>query len=168
MYPSVRPIAAIRLPCHSYGVTVHTKSELERLSRAARREFPHALMSDTKWRKLFGLLAAAELELTQLRVKFIEVSQPRMMDPPALGAQNLPQPYIDTIEFGPVELRAIEWLEIPAVARFPRPDNVPPREVAQDIDRVEAHLASSGSYPIHRSDENLRIIGYSRDGMVPR
>jgi hypothetical protein len=143
-------------------VTVYTKAELERLNRAARREFSHALMSDTKWRKLLAVLETDELELCQMRIKFIEVPQPRVMRLPTIGTQYVPYPYVDTIEFSLVELRAIEWLEIPAVARFPRPDNVPPREVAQDLDRVEASLASSGSYPLRRSDENLRIIGYDR------
>ncbi|MCW4463539.1 hypothetical protein OK349_17670 [Sphingomonas sp. BT-65] len=77
-------------------------------------------------------------------------------------AQQDLDPYIDTIEFGPVEFRAIEWLEIPAVARLSRPSNVPDREIPQNLAQLEARLASCGLFPIQRSDESLRIVGYSR------
>jgi hypothetical protein len=143
-------------------VSVHTNAELERLNRAARREFSHALMSDTKWRKLFAILAEGELGLRQMLVKLIEVAEPRIMAVPPPGAAHTPWPYIDTIELGPLEFRAIEWLELPAVARFPRPNHVPAQEVPQDLDRVEAALAGAGKYPLERSGEALRVIGYSR------
>ena len=119
-------------------------------------------MSDTKWRKLFGLLDAEGLGICQVRIQFLEVSEPKLMALPTIGALHTPHPYIDTIEFGPVEFRAIEWLEVPAISRFPRPNNVPPREVVHDLDRIEAHLASSGLYPLRRSGESLRILGYER------
>ncbi len=143
-------------------MTVHTREELERSSRIARRAFSHAFMSDTKWRKLFAVLEDRELGLCQMRVKFIEGPQPRTMSLPTMGAGHAPHPYIDTFEFGPVEFRAIEWLEIPAVVRLPRPDNVPAREINQDLDRIEARLTSIGQFPIQRCGENLRVIGYSR------
>jgi hypothetical protein len=162
MRPFSRPIAVVRHLCHPNSMTVHGKAELERLNRAARREFSHALMSDTKWRKLFAVLNVEGLGICQMLVKFIDVPEPRTMDLPRIGALNVPRPYIDTIEFGPVEFRSIEWLEIPAIARIPRFNNVPAREVAQDLGRIEAGLALSGLYPLRRSGENLRIIGYDR------
>ena len=143
-------------------MSVHSREELARLGRVARREFSRALMSDTKWRKLFAILADRGLALHQLRVKFIEVEDARTIDVPPAGAVDVPWPYIDTIEFGPAEFRAIEWLEVPAIARFPRPDKVPAQEVRQDIESVETALAVSGLYPIERSEAGLRIVGYRR------
>lgn len=143
-------------------MSVHTQGEPARLSRAARREFSHALMSDTKWCKLFVILADSALDLRQMRVKLIEAAEPRIMAVPPPGAAHTPWPYIDTIELGPLEFRAIEWPELPAVARFPRPDHVPAQEIPQDLDRVEAVLAASGKYPLERSGEALRVVGYRR------
>lgn len=97
-----------------------------------------------------------------MRMKFVDVEKIAVMTLPSTGFLHTPHPYIDTIEFGPVEFRAIEWLEIPAVARLSRPSNVPDREIAQRLAQLEARLASCGHFPIQRSDESLRIIGYSR------
>lgn len=156
------PIAAIRHPCHASRVTVHPRHELEHLSRVARGAFSHAFMSDTKWRKLFAVLEEDALGLCQMRMKFVDVEQPAVMMLPSIGFSHTPHPYIDTIEFGPVEFRAIEWLEIPAVARLSRPSYVSDREIPQNLAQLEACLGSCGLFPIQRSDESLRIVGYSR------
>ena len=67
-------------------------------------------MSDTKWRKAFRAIAEARLGVREMLVKFIDVDGPRRMRfPPSLAC---PLPYMDTIEFGPTELRSIEWLEV--------------------------------------------------------
>tara|TARA_R110000824_G_scaffold133467_1_gene296269 strand:+ start:64 stop:210 length:147 start_codon:yes stop_codon:yes gene_type:complete len=47
---------------------------------------------------------------------------------------------MDTIEYGPVELRAIEWLEFSA-----------------DIEEIADNL---GLYPLERQGAGTRIIGY--------
>ena len=87
-------------------MTVHDATEMGRL---ARERFSAALMSDTKWRKLFG--AVGQLGPGHMIVKFIDLEEPRRMRfPPSLAC---PKAFMDTIEFGPVELRAIEWLELP-------------------------------------------------------
>jgi hypothetical protein len=47
---------------------------------------------------------------------------------------------MDTIEFGPVELRAIEWLDIPA--------------------SVEPILFPLGQFPLEAVEEGTRVLGY--------
>lgn len=74
-----------------------------------------------------------------LIVKFIDVDEPRAMQfPPNL--EGVPHAYMDTIEFGPVELRAIEWLTLPA--------------------DVEPLVRSIGQFPIEATPDGTRIVGY--------
>ena len=71
-------------------------------------------------------------------VKFIDVDEPkRMRFPPSLAC---PLAYMDTIEFGPIALRSIEWLEFEA--------------------DVEAPLTLLGKFPIEKSDRDSRLVGY--------
>ncbi|WBQ17851.1 hypothetical protein [Sphingobium yanoikuyae] len=106
--------------------------------RLARARFSSAFMSDTKWRKAFHALDQADLGIHEMHVKFIDVDQPRSMRfPPSLAC---PLPYMDTIEFGPTELRSIEWLE-----------------VAVDI---EPTLSSLGQFPISSNAGRWRLTGY--------
>lgn len=89
----------------SFVMAVH---DLHKIDRFARENFSVALMSDTKWRDVMFALKFHEPALTKMTVKFIGVEQPKEMKfPPRL---QCPHAYMDTIEFGPVELRAIEWL----------------------------------------------------------
>jgi hypothetical protein len=117
-------------------MTVHDPSEISRLSR---ERFSSALMSDTKWRKLLGAVVAAGLPIREMVVKFIDVDEPRSMDfPPILD--GVPHAYMDTIEFGPVELRAIEWLTLPA-----------------DVGPIVRPL---GQFPVEAVDGGTRVVGY--------
>jgi hypothetical protein len=77
--------------------------------RLARTLFASALMSDSKWRKLFTAVRDKCDFLDRMIVKFIDVDEPKQMRfPPDL---QCPRAYMDTIEFGPVALRSIEWVE---------------------------------------------------------
>lgn len=143
-------------------MTIHTRQELEKLSRVARREYSRALMSDTKWRKLFGALADGDTTIEQIVVKFIDVDETRRMRLPSTPALNCPLPYVDTFEFGPVELRSIEWLELPFEAVWPREDHLPPQRIAQDLSAVRAILAGLGQFPMEEGASGLRITGYLR------
>jgi len=143
-------------------MSVHTREELERISRVARREFSCALISDTKWRKLFlGLSKARESE-SQMLIQFLEVADVSVMHIPTENALWCPRPYIDTIEFGPVELRAIEWLEVPRVASWPRSNNLPPRQILQDLDKFRVALRGLGHFPLIETPEGMRFDGYKR------
>lgn len=141
-------------------MTFHSREELERLGRFARREFSHALMSDTKWRKLFAVLDESGLAPEHALVKFIDVDEIKSMRWPRRSSLHPPRPYVDTLEFGPIELRSIEWLLIPQEARIERGNNLPARVVEQAIDAIERLVTSSGRYPLERSKKGLKVIGY--------
>ncbi|MCV9941045.1 hypothetical protein OIU35_32235 [Boseaceae bacterium BT-24-1] len=141
-------------------MTTHSQGDLDRLSALSRREFSHAHMSDTKWRKLFTAMDDAGVGLTQMIVKFIDVVEPKATTFPSINSLHPPVPWIDS-QFGLIELRSIEWLDIPAVALFPRPNNVPAREVAQNLAAAEAVLLHLNCNFMAVPD-GLRIIGYSR------
>ncbi len=116
-------------------MTVHDPSKI---GKFARERFSSALMSDTKWRKLFAAVGSPELGVKQMLVKFIDVDEPRRMAFPR--SLDCPRAYMDTLEFGPVELRAIEWLELP-------------------LD-VEPVVRSIGQFPLERVEGGTRIVGY--------
>lgn len=136
--------------------------ELSRLSARARREYSHAHMSDTKWRKLFAALRESGLELARAEIKFVDVDEPK----PMVFSGNWPwvphQSYLDTIDFGGVAFREIEWLEFPAVARITRLNNLPAMEVAQDLKAIAATINAIGRYPLVLREDALRLVGYSR------
>jgi hypothetical protein len=95
-------------------------------------------MSDTKWRKAFRTISGAGLGIREMLVKFIDVEEPkRMRFPPSLAC---PLAYMDTMEFGPTELRSIEWLEVEA--------------------DIEMLLIPLGKFPIEKSDRGSRLVGY--------
>lgn len=116
-------------------MTVHDRSKIVKL---ARQRFSGALMSDTKWRKLVAAVRDQSPGVSRMLVKFIDVDEPRLMAfPPSLEGHH---GYMDTIEFGPVELSAIEWLELP-------------------ID-VEPIVSRSGQFLLERVPSGTRIVGY--------
>ena len=114
-------------------MTVHDATKMGKL---ARERFSVALMSDTKWRKLFS--AVEQLGSGHMIVKFIDLKEPRQMRfPPSLAC---PKAFMDTIEFGPVELRAIEWLELPL--------------------KLELIVGRIGKFPLEPTEVGTRVIGY--------
>ena len=87
-------------------MTEHDKTKAARL---ARKTFSTALMSDTKWRQLIEALQTSDVPRRNAEVKLIDVIETKIVSfPPSLGC---PDGYMDTIEFGPVELCAIEWVK---------------------------------------------------------
>ncbi|MBB3952578.1 hypothetical protein [Aureimonas jatrophae] len=81
--------------------------------RLARRLFSTGLLSDTKWRKLFQAIAKGyDPQPDHVVVKFVDVAEPKRMHVPF--GLHPPRVYIDTMEFDPTELRAIEWLDVPS------------------------------------------------------
>ena len=129
--------------------------------------FRTALMSDTKWRKMFSALDRPELQLRQAIVKFVDNPDERIISMPKASALHPPKPFIDTSEFGPVSLREIEWIEFPAQAVYANPSpsstgRVPPHIVQQDIAKVETILAAVGKFRLEHNGRGLRIIGHVR------
>lgn len=142
-------------------MSIHTRADLLGLGALVRRTFSTAQMSDTKWRKLFAALREAAPGI-RMRVKFVDAAEPRDLGTPASIALHSPYPYVDTAAFGPVELRAIEWLEFPAVVFWSRGRGLPGREIVQDLDAVAARLAALGRFPVERTERGLRVRGYAR------
>ena len=143
-------------PAHPWG----RPDALATVGRFAREQFSGALMSDTKWRKLLTAARSTRLGIGQMIVKFIDVEFPQaMLFPPRLAC---PRPYMLTVEFGAVELRAIEWLEFPRTARFERLNNLPARLQEQKIDELAQAIAGLGRFPLEVSAGALRVTGYQR------
>ena len=117
-------------------------------------------MSNTKWHTVFEILECVSLNVRQVIVKFSENPNPIAMHLPWLPAE--PHAYIDSMAFGPFPLISIEWLEVPAVALFPRANHLPAQKIVQDIAAVESALLSSGKkFPLETSPTGLRIIGHA-------
>jgi hypothetical protein len=89
------------------------RAELERTRRFVRRTGLSSLMSNTKWRKVLAAVTQADEAPAKLRVKMLEIDSPCLLTTTAIGLHP-PLRYIDTLEFGPIALLAIEWLEVPS------------------------------------------------------
>ncbi len=142
-------------------MSIHTNADLRRLAARARRDFSVAHMSDIKWRKLFGALREAAPGI-RMRVKFLDVAEPQDFGTPAGVRLHPSRPWIDTVALGPVELRAIEWLDIQAVVPSPRGCGLSDRKTMQDLDAVAACLAALSRFPVERLERGLRVTGYAR------
>ncbi len=117
-------------------MTVHDPSAD---GRRARRLFSTGLMSDTKWRKLFQAIAkGCDPQPDHVVVKFIDVAEPKRMH--FHFGLYPPRPYVDMVEFGPTELRAIEWMDVPG--------------------DIVGLLEPIGRFPVERQGAYTRVTGY--------
>jgi hypothetical protein len=147
--------------------TTRLDQQLARDGQRIRQSFGASLMSDTKWRKLFAALDRPNLEISQSIVKFIDADNERRIRTPTSNSLHPPKPFFDTIEFGPISFRSIEWIEFPSVAEYPQrsPNDtgrISAKRVTQDLAKVEAILDRLGKFPITRTERGLRISGYVR------
>lgn len=145
-------------------MSIHTRTDLERLSRFARKQFPHALMSDTKWRKLFTAVNKSSWRPSLVAVKFIDSdeAEPRCMRWPNSNCFWGPPEWVDTPEFGPIELRSIEWLVIPPAVVTRGAAGLAEPGALQDFTVIEAALGRVGKFPLERTPAGLKITGYCR------
>jgi hypothetical protein len=117
-------------------------------------------MSNTKWRTVVSVLKATDPVIRQIIVKFINVADAKAMGVPGLHA---PHAFVDSVELGPFPLVAIEWIEVPAIAVFPRHNHLPAKQVVQDIEAVRSSLVASGKkFPLHDTATGLRVLGHVR------
>ncbi|MBW8735569.1 MAG: hypothetical protein JF571_14960 [Asticcacaulis sp.] len=140
-------------------MTRHGPEELRREERAVRAHTRASLMSDTKWRKLLAALDRPGLELGQCVVKFVEAPEERVV----AGSFGLhpPRPWVDTLAWGPIAFRSIEWLLFPRVALHDRGHRTfPQRRVEQDVDEAARVVAALGRYPVELSERGLLIVGH--------
>ena len=140
-------------------MAVHDRAELSWEDRRVRRTTSASLMSDTKWRKVFAAIQAhPELELRQCIYKFVDYAEERVASPGA--GLYPPRPWIDTISFGPIPLRAIEWILFPRMAEYRLDRTTPPRRVPQNTDDAMRILGALGRLPLEMTDLGLLIRGY--------
>ena len=134
--------------------------ELQRARSDALRFGSSLGMSNTKWRAVLKILGSRSLSIRQIMIKFIDVADTKVMGLPWLDA---PHAFADSLEFGPFPLVSIEWIEIPAIAVFPRSNHVPAEKVTQDIEAVERALIALGKgLPLKVAESGLQIIGHVR------
>ncbi len=150
--------AAIR---RQTGAMKHDLSaDLCRERRAVLWSYSTSFMSNTKWRSVFATLEDDSLGIRQLVIKFIEAENEKAISPLWL---NAPRAFVDSIDFGPFPLVGIEWIEVPAVAVFPRKSNVPAEHYTQDISAVRSALLALGKkLPLEATSTGLRIVGHVR------
>lgn len=144
------------------GMGIHGRDELQRVGRTVQARAHASFMSDTKWRKLLSELNKSEHQLEYCVIKFIDVSEEKMVYFPI--ALYPPRPWVDTFSFGPIPLRSIEWMLIPRVAKCKRGNaHVPDGEIEQDIESIACSLKGIGKYQTQISDIGLFIIGHVTD-----
>ncbi|MGA7329084.1 MAG: hypothetical protein WBX25_32495 [Rhodomicrobium sp.] len=116
----------------------------------ARRNYSASLMSNTKWRALFQAIEDAGVEIRQITIKFVGIDDEK---PIRWVSPNRISRFLDTLEFGPVPLVGIEWLEFPNLATFPHHKNVRAAVFRQDTGAVRAAIESLGKhYPLEERD----------------
>ncbi len=130
-----------------------------------RRRFSHALMSDTKWWKLFDAVSESDWQPSLVNVSFVDclrdLSEPTLMSWPNSDRFWGPPPWVDTPEFGPIELRSIEWLLIPpVVVTGPYLMDRERAGLPQNFVAIQQALSRVGQFPLEETSEGLRIIGY--------
>jgi hypothetical protein len=137
---------------------MNLNDELERNRLEVQRNYSASLMSDSKWRALFEAVAASGIEIRGMIVKFVGVGEEKFIAGVSFQA---PLPFIDTLEFGPVPLIAIEWLEFPKAIIDPCKKATLSFE--QDIAAIRAVLEATGKqFPFENLDCGLRVIGHLR------
>jgi hypothetical protein len=134
-------------------------ADADRERPALRREFRSALMSDTKWRKVFAALAGPECSLKQGIFQFFRAATERRMALPseAMLADRWVQ---DSVEVGPYSYASILWLELPTQAIPLGMEQVPAAWIDQDITRARRAIEALGQMPVAETDRGLRVIGY--------
>lgn len=139
---------------------MNLSDDLRRDRRTASRSYSASLMSNAKWRAVISALRSDGLGIRQIVAKFTDVAVPKPMDLPSL---HPPHAFADSGTFGPFPLVGIEWIEVPAVAVFPRSNNVPAEKYAQDIVAVGAALTVLGKkLPLEDTATGLRVVGHVR------
>lgn len=115
-------------------------------------------MSNAKWKTLFAAVGKSDLDLRQVVVKFVGDNEERRMRIPN---HLISGAFLDSIEFGPFPLVAIEWLEFPRTAIMPRGNDVPVGCYEQNTDAIRVALERTGKvFPLENTPSGLRIIGH--------
>jgi hypothetical protein len=140
-----------------FGVILAKPNYQKRLELFVAENFNCSNMSDTKWRKLFTLLAKSELGLTRCSFKFLGNDQiyttrfPREDDlRRTMFDDNLDVRFRYYIE--------LEWIEIPRKYQNSVLNNL---IVDQDVEDAYNMLKKTGQFEMSLTETGLKIYGYS-------
>ena len=161
MRASALPIADPARRGHIDGMNGNLSDnfDLDRDRRSVLRSYSSSLMSNTKWRAVFKALEGHSLGIRQITTKFVDVAEAKSMSLPTLLAPSA----VDSIEFGPFPLIAIEGIEVPAVAIFQRCNNLPAERYTQNVEAVRSALTAIGKkLPLADTTTGLRVLGHVR------
>jgi len=143
-------------------MSVHNRQDLQRLSKLTRERFGHSFMSDAKWVKLFAAVNASDWHPSLVLVKFVDSGDagPKYVRWP--GPNNFwgPRQWVDTAEFGPIELRSIEWLMVPAAVVTSGQAGLAQPGTPQNLAAIKVALERVGQFSLEDTPNGLKIIGY--------
>ena len=123
-------------------------------------KFSYKCMSDSKWRKLFGVVNDSSLKMVQCTWKLVGEQQCRSGFVPDL--EQLGDNYVGDCGAlnGPFEFRRIEWLLLPHRVEFKPYKNAPTQYKTQVLTPILEHLNMLGSFEVEMDKVGLRIYGY--------
>lgn len=119
-----------------------------------------SLMSDAKWRKLFGVIAQNSRHVSSATWKIINETSPVQGWLPS--AADIWDSAVDGCLNGPIDFKMIEWIEIPRTVPFRPYDKAPLSYRTQNIEVLAMEIEALGQFPLEWSGENIRIYGYRR------
>jgi hypothetical protein len=88
-----------------------------RLDRIISNSFSASFMSNSKWRRFFLAIAAPDLNIKNLRWKFVGRDNPIIGAAP--DADCLGELYITRTSFAAFPYKEIEWIEFPGLSELP-------------------------------------------------
>lgn len=122
--------------------------------------FNASLMSDSKWQKLFRIVATFESTIFPATWKLVGEAEPLQGHLPT--EDSIWQSAVDECLGGPVDYVQIEWIEIPSQVRYRAYENAPWSSREQDLASLVSALESAGQFPIEKTSTGLRIQGYAQ------
>lgn len=123
--------------------------------------YSSALMSDSKWRKLFTLLAEHSTDFSGIEYRFVDTEKVFLGSAPTI--RQVWEAAIDDPVLGlggPVDYKEIESLFIPKIYRYRRYDGAPYSERLLNLKAFEEELRKVGQFPLEWTNSGLWIYGY--------
>ena len=129
-----------------------------KLDRAiAKRQFAASFMSDSKWRRLFKVLAQPELGVHQALWKLVDLEAPLRFGLPD-AAETKRGLFSDP--GGESPFKRIEWLEITNLDIPYGWEKIPQKHRPQNVEAAIALLNEAGQFELERTKSGIRVYGY--------
>lgn len=118
-------------------------------------------MSDTKWIKLFKAIAASNINLSHEKIKILTQADeyPFSLH---LGVDESGK-YTTDGTCGPVALKEIEWVFVPAVyeiERYNRDEKLKSEFIQNDIHALKELIDGLGRFEYEFNEDGLKLYGY--------